>query len=97
MTGDLLVVTPVPAIADAIRRSLQETGPYRIHIVNNKAAAVVKADEFSCELAILDLYLGETWTLEIGQALRTISPKIRFVVLCQDAIPPALEPLRPWT
>lgn len=97
MTGDLLVVTPVPAIADAIRRSLQETGPYRIHIVNNKAAAVVKADEFSCELAILDLDLGETWVLEIGQALRTISPKIRIVVLCQDAIPPALEPIRPWT
>ena len=40
MNGDLLVVTPVPAIADAIRQNLQETGPYRIHIVNNKADGV---------------------------------------------------------
>ncbi len=97
MIGDLLVVTPIPAIADAIRRSLQETGPYRIHIVNNKAAAVVKADEFTCSIAILDLDLGETWVLEIGQALRTINPKIRIIVLCQDQVPPSLEPIQPWT
>jgi REP element-mobilizing transposase RayT/ActR/RegA family two-component response regulator len=97
MTVDLLAVTPVPAVADAIRRNLQETGPYRVHIVNNKAAAVVKADEFACALVILDLDLGETWALEIGQALRTINPQIKIVVLCQDEIPPALDPIRPWT
>jgi len=97
MNGDLLVVTPVPAIADAIRQNLQETGPYRIHIVNNKAAAVVKADEFAIELAILDLDLGETWVLEIGQSLRTINPRIKIIVLCQDQIPPSLEAIRPWT
>jgi REP element-mobilizing transposase RayT/ActR/RegA family two-component response regulator len=97
MTVDLLAVTPVPAVADAIRRNLQETGPYRVHIVNNKAAAVVKADEFACALVILDLDLGETWVLEIGQALRTINPQIKIVVLCQDEIPPALGPIRPWT
>lgn len=97
MNGDLLVVTPVPAIADAIRQNLQETGPYRIHIVNNKAAAVVKADEFSCDLAILDLDLGETWVLEIGQSLRTINPRIKIIILCQDQIPPSLEAIRPWT
>lgn len=97
MTVDMLVVTPIPAVADAIRRNLQETGPYRIHIVNNKAAAVVKADEFSCVLVVLDLDLGETWVIEIGQAIRTINPKVKIVVLCQDEVPPALDPIHPWT
>jgi REP element-mobilizing transposase RayT/ActR/RegA family two-component response regulator len=97
MTVDMLVVTPIPAVADAIRRNLQETGPYRIHIVNNKAAAVVKADEFACALVVLDLDLGETWVVEIGQALRTINAKVKIVVLCQDEVPPALESIRPWT
>ena len=96
MIVDILAVTPVPAIADAIRQSLQETGPYRIHIVNNKSAAVVKADEFACTFAILDLDLGETWVLEIGQSLRTINPQIKIIVLCLDELPPALDPIRPW-
>jgi len=96
MIVDILAVTPVPAIADAIRQSLQETGPYRIHIVNNKSAAIVKADEFACSFAILDLDLGETWVLEIGQSLRTINPQVKIIVLCLDEIPPALAPIRPW-
>jgi len=96
MMADILAVTPVPEIADAIRQSLQETGPYRIHIVNTKSAAIVKADEFACSLAILDLDLGEAWVLEIGQSLRTINPQIKIIVLCMDEIPPALDPLRPW-
>ncbi len=96
MIADILAVTPVPEIANAIRQSLQETGLYRIHIVNNKSAAIVQADEFACSFAILDLDLGETWVLESGQSLRTINPQIKIIVLCQDEIPPALDPIRPW-
>jgi REP element-mobilizing transposase RayT/ActR/RegA family two-component response regulator len=96
MGNNLLVVTPAPAVAEAIRRSLEEVGNYAIHIVNNKAAAVVKTDEASCTLAILDLDLGENWVREIGQALKTIRPDIKLVVLCQDQTPPALDSIRPW-
>jgi REP element-mobilizing transposase RayT/DNA-binding NarL/FixJ family response regulator len=96
MANNLLVVTPAPAVADAIRRSLEEAGNYVIHIVNNKAAAVVKADEANCSLAILDIDLGETWVREIGLALRTIRPEIKLVVLCQDQTAPALDSIRPW-
>jgi REP element-mobilizing transposase RayT/CheY-like chemotaxis protein len=96
MVSNLLVVTPTPSVADAIRRSLEEAGRYDIHIVNNKAAAVVKADEADCYLAILDLDLGEHWVREIGLALRTIKPTIRLVVLSGEEAPPVLDSLHPW-
>jgi REP element-mobilizing transposase RayT/CheY-like chemotaxis protein len=96
MTTHLLVVSAAPAVADAIRRSLQEAGSYVIHAVNNKAAAVVQADEANCSLAIIDLGMGENWVREIGQSLRTISPEIKLVVLSDDRTPPALDTIRPW-
>lgn len=97
MAQNLLVVTPAPAVAEAIRRSLAEAGGFAIHNVNNKAAAVVKADEADCTLAVLDMDLGEQWVREIGQALRTIKRDIRLVVLSADHLPPVLDTLRPWT
>jgi REP element-mobilizing transposase RayT/DNA-binding NarL/FixJ family response regulator len=96
MANDVLIVTPAPAVADVIRHSLEEAGRYVIHTVNNKAAAVVKADEADCSLAILDLNLGEAWVREIGQSVRTIKPEIKLVVLCQDQAPPTLDSIRPW-
>lgn len=96
MAINLLLVTSVPAVADAIRRSLQDSDYYQIHVVNNKSAAVVRADEKSCVLAILDLNLGEGWVEEIGEALRTVQPQIKLIVLCTDENPPALGGIRPW-
>ena len=97
MAESLLVVTPSPAAGESIRLALQEVGDYEIHTVNNKAAAIVKADEAACSLAVLDLALGEDWVRDIGQSLRTIAPQIDLVILCEDSTPPALDSLRPWT
>jgi REP element-mobilizing transposase RayT/DNA-binding NarL/FixJ family response regulator len=97
MADPLLVVTPSSAAGESIRFALQETGAYEIHVVNNKAAAIVKADETHCSLAILDLALGEDWVRDIGQSLRTIAPHMDLVVLCEDENPPALDTIRPWT
>ena len=96
MANNLLVVTPSPALADAVRRSFEESGRFAIHIVNNKAAAVVKADEADCRFAVLDLGLGEAWVREIGQALRTVKPGIKLVVLSDQNVPPTLDTLNPW-
>jgi REP element-mobilizing transposase RayT len=97
MATNLLVVTTSAAVADTIYTSLNETGPFRVRIVNNKAAAVVKADEDSCSAAILDFDLGENQVTDISQALRTINSSIKLIVLCQDETPPALDAIRPWT
>ncbi len=55
MATNLLVVTPSPSFGETMRRALEESGDYRVLIVNNKAAAVVHADEESCRAAFLDL------------------------------------------
>ena len=97
METNLLVVTPAPAVADAIHRSLGEAREYALHVANNKAAAVVTADEARCSMAILDLGLGEESVREIGEALRIVRPQIELLVLCEDGNPPALDSIRPWT
>ena len=97
MAINLLIVTPSPSFGESIRHSLEETGKYRVFVVNSKATAIVRADEESCKLAFLDLDLGETWVEEVGQSLRTIIPNIKLFVLAQDETPPALDSIRPWT
>ncbi|NOH01959.1 MAG: hypothetical protein HND47_08310 [Chloroflexi bacterium] len=97
MPADLLFVTPSSSLGDAVKRSLEETNFYRVHVVNNKASAVVRADEIGVPLAMLDFALDEDWVQEIGIALRTVSPTINLIILCDDQdVPPAFDALRPW-
>ncbi len=97
MPADLLIVTPSASLGDSIRRTLDETKLYRSHVVNNKASAVVRADEIGVPLAMLDAALGEDWVLEIGTALRTIRPGLNLIILCEESgTTPAFDTLRPW-
>ena len=97
MPADLLIVTPSASLGESVRRILDETKLYRCHIVNNKASAIVRADEIGVPLAMLDAALGEDWVLEIGNALRTVRPAINLIILCEESGPtPAFENLRPW-
>lgn len=97
MPVDILVVTPSSTLGETIRRTLEETDLYRIHVVNNKASAVVRADEIGAPLAMFDLALGEEWVQEIAHALRTVRPGINIIILCDDnIIPPPFDGLRPW-
>ena len=76
---------------------MEETDLYRIHVVNNKSSAIVRADDLGIPLAMLDFSLSEAWVREIGSALRTIRPSINLIILCDDGInPPAFDELRPW-
>jgi len=97
MPADILVVTPSTPLGETIRQTLEETKLYRIHIVNNKASAVVRANEVGIPLAMFDLTLGEEWVQEIAFALRTVRPGINIVILCdEDVTPPLFDGLRPW-
>ena len=97
MPADILVVTPSTQLGDTIRRTLEETDLYRIHVVNNKSSAIVCADEVGTPLVMLDFSLSEGWVHEIGYALRTIRPGINIIILCDDDItPPPFDELRPW-
>jgi REP element-mobilizing transposase RayT len=97
MPADILVATTSSQLGDTIRHTLEETGIYRIHVVTNKASAIVRADEIGAPLAMLDYSANEEWVQEIGSALRTIHPSINIIVLCDDDVtPPSLDKLRPW-
>jgi DNA-binding NarL/FixJ family response regulator len=97
MAIPVLVVTPSPNFGENIRAALEQTESYRVLVVSNKVPAVVRAEEESCRLAILDLDLGEEWVDDIGQALRTVVPDIKLFLLAGNGIPPALDAMRPWT
>jgi REP element-mobilizing transposase RayT len=97
MPADILVITPSSQLGDTIRRTLEETDIYRIHIVTNKSSAIVRADEIGAPLAMLDYSLSEDWVYDIGSALRTIHPSINLIILCDDEVtPPSFDKLRPW-
>jgi REP element-mobilizing transposase RayT len=97
MPADILIVTNSKSTGDAIRRTMEETELYRIHLASNKANAIVKADEAGIPLAMIDLEMGEHAVTEIGRSLRTISGGINLVILCDEKEnPPAFDNLRPW-
>jgi REP element-mobilizing transposase RayT len=97
MPADLMVVTPSKTLGETIRQALEDTKFYRVHVVNNKASAIVKANEIGAPMAMLDQALGEEWVQEIGASLRTIRKSINLVILCEQAgSPPSFDELRPW-
>ncbi len=97
MITNLLVVTPSPSFGENLRRTLEESGDYGVLVVNNKAAAVVRADEDNCRAAFLDLNLSAQWVEDIGRSLRTVSPEIKLIILADNETPPLLDLIRPWT
>jgi REP element-mobilizing transposase RayT len=97
MPADLMVVTPSASLGETIRQSLEETRFYRVHVVNNKASAIVKSNQVGAPLAMLDMALGDEWVQEIGIALRTVRATINLILLCEESgSPPAFDTLRPW-
>jgi hypothetical protein len=97
MPADILIVTASSSLGETVRRKLEESELYRAHVVNNKASAVVRADEIGAPLAMLDFALGENWVQEIGIALRTVRQGINLIILCEEnGDPPPFDDLRPW-
>jgi REP element-mobilizing transposase RayT len=97
MPADLLFVTSTSSVGDSIRRTMEDSNLYRVHVVNNKAAAIVRADEAGVPIAMIDMALGLDWVQDIGKSLRMIRPTISLVILCdENQTPPALDALRPW-
>ena len=95
MNKSLLIVTADTNFGNVLLHGLEQEG-YRAHIVKGKGEAVVRADEQNCSLAFLDLDLGYRSVLDIGKALRTLNPIIRFLLFSNEALPPALDEIRPW-
>jgi ActR/RegA family two-component response regulator len=94
----LLVATPHTSFGELIRQSLEETGLYKVRIVDSRAGALsaLKQEEF--QRVFLDFDLGPNVVVGIGQALRKASPDILLtIILGEEDLPESLDEIKPWT
>jgi CheY-like chemotaxis protein/REP element-mobilizing transposase RayT len=91
----LLVVTSDIAFGELIRQNLEETGLFHVRIAGDKRSAFSYAEETEFSLAFLDTCVVEQELLEIGEYIRQINPKIRYVVISEAGWHSALDELSP--
>ena len=96
MKTDLLLITPEASFGELLRKSLNETGSFHIHMAKGKADAILTVEKEKCTLALLDMDLGEKALLEIGRSLRSMNPDLDLVILADEEIPPTIDAIRPW-
>jgi len=96
MKADLLVVTPQASFGELIRRSLSDTGSFRVHTANQKAKAILALEQENITLALLDTEMGEQNVLDIGRSLRSINPDLDLVILSNEELDPSMDSIRPW-
>jgi len=97
MTASLLVVTPHNSFGAMLRSSLEETGHYRVFTTADEPNALIQLKAEKCSLAFLDLDLGLDAAIEIGRSLRSVRPDLGLTIVTDEATPPALDELRPWS
>jgi len=76
---------------------MEETNLYRVHIVNNKAAAIVRAEEAGVNLAMIDFALGDEWVQDIESAAHRSTRHQTDHSLRREPDSPTFDGLRPWT
>lgn len=93
----LLVVTPHASFGELIRQSLEQTGAYKVRVVDSRIGALsaLKREEF--QTVFLDFDLGLKVVAGIGQALRETKPDILLVIISgEDELPASLDEIKPW-
>ncbi len=97
MTASILVVTPHNSFGSMLRSSLEETGHYRVFTAADEPTALIQLKTQQCALAFLDLDLGLDAAIEIGRSLRVLKTDVELTIVTDEATPPALDILRPWS
>ncbi len=90
MAKNILVATPQPAFGELLRLSLEESGRYRVRLVQTGREALSSAEHIVFTLAILDASLSEPPFRFVAQGLRERAVDIRLLV-----IPPFEGPTAP--
>ena len=81
MAKNILVATSQPAFGELLRLSLEESGRYRVRLVQTGREALSSAEHILFSLAILDATLDEPPFLYVTQGLRKQQPGIRLMVI----------------
>jgi len=96
VTKNLLLVTKNSQFANTIKQGTEQAG-YHLLIAQRKGDAIILTEEENCQLAFLDLDVGENVTVDIGRAIRMVNPSINLILFSDKDTPPALDEIRPWT
>lgn len=86
----ILVVTSTPSFGELIQQSLEETGEYKVSLVNSTQGALTCAQDMPFSLAILDSDLGDVAFPAIAHSLTRMQENLSLVV-----IPPENDPQHP--
>ena len=91
MAKNILVATPQPAFGELLRLSLEESGRYRVRLVQTGREALSSADHIVFSLAILDAALDEPPFRFVAQGLRDRQDDLRLLVIPPEDGPAAPE------
>ena len=86
----VLVASATPGFGELIQQTLEETGVYKVLLVDNASEAVECVQTMKFALAILDHVLPDTNLLELIPKLLQVLPHLRLVI-----IPPGNDPNAP--
>jgi putative transposase len=101
MTVPVLIVTSAPGLGELVRRTLVDSGRYKVVLSNSAVQGISQARSVPFELAIIDVNLEKEETgvslLKLGLTLRALLPDIHLVVLAatSDLYDPEIKPLAP--
>lgn len=80
MTVPILVMTPVRSFGELVQQALQETGQYRITLVNDKKQVLDRIGANGYPVAVLDFDLDPDPSDLLG-SLGAMDPELRIVIL----------------
>ena len=81
MVKNILIATPQPAFGELLRLSLEESGRYRVRLVQSGREALASADHVIFTLAVLDATLDSPAMVYVAQSLRKGLPNLRLLVI----------------
>ena len=97
MAKNILVATPQPAFGELLRLSLEESGRYRVRLVQTGREALSSAEHILFSLAIFDSTLDEPPFRFVTQGLRKHIPELRLLVIPppEGTVLPEVEEAQP--
>jgi CheY-like chemotaxis protein len=97
MAKNILVASPQPAFGELLRLSLEESGRYRVRLVQSGREALSSAEHIIFTLAILDAGLTEPPIRYVAQGLRDRQADIRLLVIpsVEGTATPEINAIRP--
>ncbi len=97
MAKNILVATPQPAFGELLRLSLEESGRYRVRLVQTGREALSSAEHIVFTLAILDAGLNEPPLSYVAQGLRERVVGLRLLVIppLEGPAVPEISAIRP--